>query len=127
MKTGVVLLLSAFLAGCATSNQIVTGTARQAITSDAVKVYSTMPPGAEEIGLINAESAGKNQTSVDSAIAELKRRAGKLGANGIVIEARGTTTSRTDSSIGVIQNGLLIKPEWETQKTVIQARAVFVK
>lgn len=120
-------MLCALLGGCATSSQIVTGTARPAISYDAVKVYSTMPDGAEEIGLINAESAGKNQAAVDAALKELRVRAGKLGANGIVIEGRGTATSRTDSSVGVIQNGLLIKPSWETEKTVIQARAVYVR
>lgn len=127
MKNLLVLILCAGLVGCATSSQIVTGTARPPIDFAQVNVYASMPAGAEEIGLINAESAGKNQAAVTSALKELRIRAGRLGANGVVIEGRGTSTSRTESSLGVIQNGLLIKPAWDSEKTVIQARAVFVK
>lgn len=127
MKNLLVLILCAGLAGCATSSQIVTGTARPPIDFAKVNVYASMPAGAEDVGLINAESAGKNQASVTAALKEVRIRAGKLGANGVVIEGRGTATSRTESSLGVIQNGLLIKPSWDSDKTVIQARAVFVK
>lgn len=127
MKPFVILTLLTLLSGCATSSQIVTGTARPAIPFEAVKVYSTMPPAAEEIGLINVEASGKNQSAVDTAVKELRIRAGRLGANGIVIEGRGTTSSQTESSFGVIQNGVLIKPTWTSDRIVMQAKAVFVK
>lgn len=77
-------LLLVLVAGCASSH-IITGKPRSAISPEAVKVYATMPAGAEEIAIVNG--ANPMALHTDSAVKMLKKQAAKLGANGIVIES----------------------------------------
>ncbi len=74
-------------AGCTTSSHKVTGTLRPEVPATAVKVYYTLPPGAEVIGMVSADSFGgvDLQQATDDAVNKLKAQAGILGANGIFI------------------------------------------
>jgi opacity protein-like surface antigen len=123
-----VLLLLAFavltIAACATGSAVVTGTTRDPIASEQVRLYLEPPADFEVIGLVSASSgAGWNeQGSVNYAIEELKKQAAKLGANGVLLVSTGdkTTTVVGGNSTG----GFYAVPA--SEKTV-QGRAIFVK
>src|SRR5690349_1117867 len=111
------------IAACASGSAIVTGTRRDPVEPETVKIYLEPPTDFEVIGLVNASSdAGWTaQGSLDYAIKELKKQAAKLGANGVLIVSSGETTSTIVSGTG--QNTYSIPV---TAKTV-QGKAIFVK
>lgn len=112
------------IAACASGSAIVTGTTRPAVAPAQVKLYLEPPTEFEVIGLVSASSdAGwTEQGSLDYAIAELKKQAAKLGANGVLIVATGETTSTM--VVGHGTGNVYSVPV--TAKTV-QGRAIFVK
>jgi hypothetical protein len=85
-----------------------------------VKIYLEPPATFEVIGLVDASSdAGwTDQGSLNYAIEELKKQAGKLGANGVLLVSSGETTT------GVVSGKNYAIPV--TGKTV-QGKAIFVK
>ena len=92
----VVLLTSIhLLASCASGTALVTGTPRDPITPDMVKIYLNAPSSYEVIAIVKAESdAGWTaQGSQDYAVEELKKQAAKVGANGVLLGATGQKTS----------------------------------
>lgn len=107
-------------AACASGSAIVTGTTRTPVAPKAVKLYLDPPESFEVIGLVSATSdAGwTDQGSMNYAIEELKKQAGKLGANGVLLVSSGETTT------GVVSGNNYAIPV--TGKTV-QGKAIFVK
>jgi hypothetical protein len=83
----VALAVLMLAAGCTTSSHKVTGILRPEIPATAVKIYYTLPPGSEVIGMVSADSFGgvDLQQATDDAIGKLKAQAGRLGANGIFL------------------------------------------
>jgi uncharacterized protein YbjQ (UPF0145 family) len=80
------ILVTMFCAGCATNgSHIVTTNARSPVPVKTVKIYEKIPPSAEIIGEVSATGYGASQRFSDRAIAELKKQAAQIGANGIVI------------------------------------------
>jgi hypothetical protein len=114
---------SALLAACASGSAIVAGERRPAIAVELVKLYSEPPPALEVIGIIKASSSSgwTEQGSVDYAIAELRKQAAKLGANGVLLEATGTKTSAVVGSTGT---GMIYAIPVDAQ--VLNGRAIFV-
>lgn len=93
MKNFSVLLMifvfaASVLSGCASGTHLVTGTQRKALSADDVTIYTEFPEQYEVIGIVTASSdAGWTaQGSLNYAVAELKKQAALIGANGIVIE-----------------------------------------
>lgn len=123
-----ILLLPLLLAGCVTSQSIVTGTRRAPVAPEQVRVYSASPAGAEEIALVNVDAQGNNQRVMDRAVAELKTKAGALGANGIVILTAGTI-QHTTGSIGDFSSatGLFFTRNQTIHNTKVSAKALYVK
>ena len=84
-------ILACFIAlicsGCSTGSHIVTGTARPALTVEAVKLYPSIPAGAEIIGQVSAtaDTDLSWQHLTDRAVARLRSEAAKIGANGLVV------------------------------------------
>jgi hypothetical protein len=130
-------LAALLLLACAGPTQIITGTARPAISAAEVKVYSTPPPQFQEIAILNASSHSAfgtgGQKSVDKVVQQLKQQAAKLGANGIILQGFsdaqtgsigtgvGSDSYSRNSAVGVgVGGGLGI------YKKTGQARAVFV-
>ena len=102
MKKFFPLTLAVLLAaGCVTSNRLVTGKARPPIPAAAVELKTAAPAGAEEIGIVTAVSAGQSNTALQNAVDALKRRAGEMGANVIVILG----TDLTKTSDGGLNRG----------------------
>jgi hypothetical protein len=94
-------MLMIFLAACAPSSHILTGTARAPINPALVKIYSTPPAKYDEIALLDASSKSAfgpgGQKSMDKVIERLKAEAAQLGANGVII---GDLTDRQTGSFG---------------------------
>lgn len=121
--TTLVLFAVLAMAACSSGSAIVTGTPRPRVAPAMVKLYLEPPAKFEVIGLVSASSdAGwTEQGSLDYAMAELKKQAAKLGANGVLILATGETTSTMVFGQGT--GAVYSVPV--TGKTV-QGRAIFV-
>jgi hypothetical protein len=102
LQNVIIYLLVLFLTACASGSVIVTGTKRFPIDPSQVKLYLEAPSNYEVIGLVNASSdAGwTEQDSQDYAVQELKKQAAKLGANGVLLETTGETTSTVVGGYG---------------------------
>ena len=83
-----------FLTACASGSAIVTGNVRPATDPASVKLYLKEPRRYDIIGLVNAssDSGWTEQDDVNYAIAELKKQAAKIGANGVLLTATGEKT-----------------------------------
>ena len=81
------------VAGCAQGSAIVTGTSRPPISVEFVVVYLDPPPSYEKVGIVEATSVvgATLQQDTDMAIAELKKQAAKIGANGVLLIQTGST------------------------------------
>jgi hypothetical protein len=92
-----VLPLLALLCSCGSTNTIMVGQARPATTPAAVRVYYAPPRHYERIAIINSSSgptwAFTTRGQLDDAIAKLREEAARLGANGVLIQATGTSSS----------------------------------
>src|SRR5436305_4654961 len=91
------LLLPLLFGSCGSTHTIMVGQARPATSPDAVRVYYTAPRHFERIAIINSSSgptwAFTTRGQLGDAISKLKEEAAKLGANGILLEATGTSSS----------------------------------
>ena len=104
IKIYIIICMVLLLTACASGSAIVTGTVREPIDSNQVKLYTDYPEKYETIGVVKASSdAGwTEQGSQDYAVAELKKQAAKLGANGVVLANVGESNS---SIVGTYANG----------------------
>ena len=95
MKKLFILFLLFFVSACASGSSIVTGNVRPAVDPELVKIFMKQPLQYDVIGLVEAssDSGWTAQGSQDYAIAELKKQAAKLGANGVLLTATGDQTS----------------------------------
>jgi uncharacterized protein YbjQ (UPF0145 family) len=119
----VLSMFALFLTACASGSAIVTGNARPAIDPASVKIYLKEPQKSYEvIGLVQASSdAGwTEQGSQNYAVAELKKQAAKLGANGVLLTATGEKTTLLYGT-----SGTLLWAAPVTAKT-IKGTAIFV-
>jgi hypothetical protein len=90
------------LAGCAGSSSVMVGQARPAIDPAEVRIYTSVPPGSQEIAQLESSSAigFGTQGQTDAAIERLKREAAALGANGVVLIGVGSAGSPASMSVG---------------------------
>lgn len=97
--TAVVLLVASFsVGGCATGSVIITGPQRPPISPDQVRIYSTPPQKPyEEIAIISANSywswAWNEQAKMNTVTREIREKAAKLGANGVIVKSLGSEAS----------------------------------
>lgn len=119
----IVVIISVFLAGCATGSTIITGTKRTPINPSEVKIYLDPPIKFENIGLIEvtSEVVFSRQAAQDQAMNELKSRAAKIGANGVLLTNSGSQSSGT---IGYFSNGIYYGGSSDI--ITAQARAIYV-
>jgi hypothetical protein len=97
MKTGIsflaVVACSLAINGCATGAALVTGQKRPPIDPSQVRIYSSPPQKYQEVAIISANSywswAWNEQAKMDTATRELRVKAAKLGANGVVVKNLG--------------------------------------
>lgn len=103
------------VAGCSTSSHVLVGTPRTPVEPEDVRIYSRPPAEYEEIALLQASSdasfALTDQGKSDVVIERLKAEAGKLGANGVLLQSIGDRrgpTVRTGAATGVGFGGTTI-------------------
>jgi hypothetical protein len=120
LKATSLALIAVTLTACASGSTIVTGDTRAPVAPQSVKLYLEPPSKFEIIGLVNATSdAGwTEQDSLDYAVAELKKQASKIGANGVLLVSSGETVT------GFISGRSYAIPV--TGKTV-QGKAIYVE
>lgn len=108
----------AFVA-CASGNALVTGTQRPATSPESVVLYTETPEKYEVIGIVTASSdaTGSAQTDLNYAVAELKKQAAKIGANGILLQDVSSSNSG-----GVFISGVFVS---ETKQNV-SGKAIYV-
>lgn len=101
MKRMILAAAILMLAGCTTSSAIMTGQPRTARPASDVRVYLRPPTKFESIALVSAMSnaAVSRDGSREKAVAELQRKAGELGANGILLNPAETSQSTTTSGV----------------------------
>lgn len=85
MKNCLLMLAVIVIAGCATGTHIITGNQRSPIPSEQVVLYPTPPKKYEIIGIVNAETSGRRQWQMDLVVAEIKKQAAAIGANGVIL------------------------------------------
>jgi hypothetical protein len=101
------LILSLLVvAGCATDSDVITEEIHQPVDPATVKVYTTMPEGAEPIGVVgDSKYSIHTHRALDAVLLKVKRDAAELGANGIIITSQDssivTGTSITATAIFV--------------------------
>ena len=121
-----ILLISsvALLYSCATAtgSSIITGTKRPAINPSDVKIYIDPPKQYETIGVIEVSSTVmfSRQGAQDKAMNELKSKAAKVGANGLLL----TNTGSQSTSGGYYSNGIYYGDS--SDKIVAQGKAIYV-
>lgn len=107
------IFIALICAGCSTGSHVITGKARPSISPEAVQVYPSIPAGAEIIGVVSAEVDRfliTVQGGSDRGLVKLKAEAGKIGANGIVV-----------------QNTYTVPPSYGSSGSVnMSAQAIFV-
>lgn len=96
-----ILALVATCVGCASSSALVTGTKRTPVPPEQVKLYTQPPKHYEEIAVLESSSrnswAFSDQAKLDVVVQRLKEEAGKLGANGVLLQG---TANRGSGAIG---------------------------
>lgn len=115
-----ILGVSFSFTGCATGSAIVTGQKRPPINPDLVRLYTSPPEKKyEEIGLVSANSywswAWNEQAKMDTATREIRSKAAKLGANGIILKGVG---SEAMSAAGMHLGGGLYGGSINNMKTI---------
>jgi hypothetical protein len=84
------LSLSVLAAACASSSEMLTGTARAPIATIEVRVYTQAPASFEEIAVLSASrrnmSSAGGERAIQKMIASMKSQAALLGANGLLLE-----------------------------------------
>ncbi len=129
MKTILILLLAAAFTGCVTSQHLVTGKTHPALLAEQVEIRPAAPAGAEEIGIVNAVANGHSDTAMKTAIGALKKQAGGMGANVIVVVGSDLTSSESSSGVGYSfgSPGVFYSPTWSSRETKVAAKAYYVE
>jgi hypothetical protein len=118
------------LAGCSTSSITMTGTARDPVPPEAVRVYAEPPVDYDVIAMLEAAPAfgWTRQGRQDKAIAMLKAKAGSVGANGILLTGAAETGGGSGAGVGVSSGGGVgIGFGTSSSSTVVYAKAIYVR
>lgn len=113
------------IGSCATGSTIVTGEKRTPISPDEVQLFLDPPAQYETIGVVEVVSPVglSRQSAQDKAMKELKKRAAKLGANGVLLS---NTGHESTTSAGYFTDGIYFGGT-SSDKLTAQGRAIFVE
>jgi len=123
LKNIILIFLATIILGCATGSTIIIGQTRPAIDPSMVRIFLDPPSEFETIGLVEASSDVEfsRQAAQDRVINELRNRAARIGANGVLLVGTGTQAGDTT---GFVSGGVLFTTTG-TRMTG-QGRAIFV-
>lgn len=122
------LSLILVLTACSGNSNILTGTARSPVASEAVKLYTSPPVHYEVIGLVRSESVigMTQQQDTDRAVANLKTEAAKLGANGVLLTDVNEGGNAIAGTLIGSSGGAAIWAGGVSSKATLTGQAVFV-
>lgn len=124
------LVSVALLAGCATGAALVTGVKRAPIDPSQVRIYSAPPPIYEEVAIISANSywswAWNEQAKMDTATRELRGKAAKLGANGVIVKNLGNAATSAGGFGTGVGGGFALGAASINNMTTLDGVAIFV-
>lgn len=128
MKLSLISLVAFGLVACGTDGtSVLTGQSRPSTDPSQVVLYLTPPAKYETIGLVTAKSGkhGSDQGKMNDAVQKLKEEAAEVGANGVVIQGTGESTS---STTGVVVQAGDVPFIFSTQhhRETINGTAIFV-
>ena len=103
MRTAFAALFLLAVAGCAGTRTQMISAARAPLPVEDVRVYSARPDGAIDIAWLESRSAAGfgTQGQRDAALLRLRREAGELGANGVLVLGGDRTASPVGLGVGV--------------------------
>ena len=128
MKNTILMLTIAALTGCVSSQHLVTGTRRAALPADQVQLRSSVPAGAEEIGIVTVVAGGHNNLAMQTAVGALKKQAGAMGANVVVVLGSDMTSKSSGGGIGYLfGSGAFYSAGSSSRETKVQAKAFYAK
>jgi hypothetical protein len=82
--------MTAAIAGCASSTQLLTGSPRPPLPAGEVRVYTQAPQSFQEIAVLRASrqsvSSAGGERAIEKMIETMKSQAAVLGANGLLLE-----------------------------------------
>jgi uncharacterized protein YbjQ (UPF0145 family) len=123
-----IILFVVLLFGCASGSTIITGETKPAIDPTEVKIYIDPPSQYETVGLVEASSevGFTKQAAQDRVMNELKTRAAKVGANGVLLVNTGTVTN--NSGVFSVNDFFYSTVFYSSrnEKITAQGRAIFV-
>ena len=128
MKNLFICLAAVFAFGCAAvGTHLVTGTVHPAVFPESVKLYLAMPTNAEVIGIVTATYAryGK-QEDVDKRVAEIKRQAGMLGANSVLLATENNAAAQQPARIIPTGTSFIYLPATDTSAAKLSGTAIYV-
>ncbi|MDB6018690.1 MAG: hypothetical protein JWR19_3179 [Pedosphaera sp.] len=128
MKVSLILLLAvALVTGCATGSHVITGTVRPPVVAQQVKLYDKAPEKFEVIGFVNANYDGNGQSAMDAVVLELKKQAGAIGANGVLVGQTSQTahTASAGYAAGGALGGILFSAS-QGGSTTVSGQAIYV-
>jgi len=80
------ILLAGLLMGCASSRVMVSGKPRTSVRASDVQLLKAAPASFETIGTVSARSGGHGQIAINAATRALRWRAGRVGANAVILD-----------------------------------------
>jgi len=104
-KIAILISFTVFLS-CATGSSIITGEVRPAIDPQEVRIYLEPPTQFEIIGVVEASSdvSFSRQAAQDRVVDQLRNRAARMGANGVLLLGTGT---QSGDATGFVSGGVL--------------------
>jgi hypothetical protein len=113
------------LLGCASGSSIIAGNVRPAISSNEVQIYVEPPAQYETIGIVEATGnvGFSRQSTQNKVIGQLKSRAAKMGANGVLLILT-NTGSQSSGTTGFYSNGIFYGGA--SDKIIAQGRAIYI-
>ena len=116
--------------GCATGAALVTGVKRPPINPNEVRIYSEPPANYEEVAIISANSywswAWTEQSKMDTASRELRSKAAKLGANGVIVKNLGNAATSAGGFGTGVGGGFALGAASINNMTTLDGVAIFV-
>jgi len=118
-----IVFFAVLFSSCVTGSSIIIGKTKPAINPSQVKLFIDPPTQYEIIGIVEAigEVGFSRQETQDKVMKELKLRAAKMGANGVLLTNTGSHTSGTT---GFYSNGIFYGGA--SDKLTAQGRAIYV-
>ncbi|WP_058569917.1 hypothetical protein ACN3VN_03615 [Xylella fastidiosa] len=106
----IVTFFALALVGCAITSKVMLGPAHEPIEPALVSIYPNLPANAVQIAQLESISGSEfgSQSQRDALIAQFKREAAKLGANGLILVGGASQRSDTRSFASRIVSALNI-------------------